>query len=83
MLGYIKKNFQVPADIPKRKAKGVILLDFIVNEQGGIENVNVMKGLTKELNLEAVRVIQSMPKWIPARQRGHLVAFHYNLAVNL
>ena len=80
---YIKKNLQIPPDTPKRKSKGVIFLTFIVDEKGGIQDIKVMKGLTKELNAEAVRVVQNMPNWIPARQNGHIVAFHYNLSVHL
>lgn len=49
------------------KAEGKVLVSFIVDEKGNVTNAEVMKGVDIELDEEALRVVKSMPKWIPGK----------------
>ena len=52
-----------------------------VNSDGSVRDIKVMRGVDPSLDKEAVRVIQSMPKWIPGRQNGKAVSVRYTLPV--
>ena len=57
------------------------MLDFVVNKDGSIVDVHILKGVDASLDNEAVRVVKSMPKWSPGRQRGKAVRVKYVLPV--
>jgi len=79
---YLRKNTRYPEAARKKKKKGVVFVNFIVTDKGLIEDVQVLKGLTPELDAEAVRVVQEMPTWVPGRQSGKAVNCRYNLPIH-
>lgn len=54
-------------------------MNFVVEEDGTIRDAEIMKGLGKEVDGEALRVVNMMPKWKPAKVGGKLVAMVYNI----
>lgn len=78
----MKKNLRYPATAREARLEGKVFVAFIVNEQGGIEDVRVIKSLDPEIDAEAVRLVQEMPTWIPGKVKGKPVACRYNLPIN-
>lgn len=79
---YIYKHLIYPSKALKDKIQGRVIVQFWVNKDGSIGEVEVVRGLIPELNDEAVRVVESMPKWKPARQRNQPVRCKYTMPVN-
>lgn len=61
--------------------KGVVTLRFVVIKTGEISNIKVMKSAGSECDAEATRVVQSMPKWEPAKQNNEAVDSYYTLCI--
>ena len=61
--------------------QGRVFVSFVVERDGSISNVKAMRGIGGGCDEEAVRVIQSMPKWNPARQRGETVRCSYTIPI--
>ena len=79
---YLRKNTYYPPAARMNGLEGRVFVTFIVSEQGAIEAVRVLKGLSPELDAEALRLVRSMPNWRPGKQDGKAVACRYNLPVN-
>jgi protein TonB len=78
LRSYLKINTRMPqADI-----MGKVYLSFVVEKDGSISSVQVMRGLSDECDQEAIRVIQSMPEWIPGTQRKIPVRTRIRYAVS-
>ncbi len=60
---------------------GTVTVKFVVGTNGGVQEVEVIKGLLPALDQEAVRVIKSSPKWKPAMKDGHPVRMTYTIPV--
>ncbi|MDE5795379.1 MAG: energy transducer TonB [Muribaculaceae bacterium] len=73
LLDYINKNRQYPADAYEHGIEGRVTCSFVVNADGNISNIRVIKGCHKSLNTEAVRLLTEMPSWLPGRQSAHCV----------
>ncbi len=73
LLDYINKNRQYPADAYAQGIEGRVTCSFVVNADGNISNIRVIKGCHKSLNLEAMRLLAEMPSWHPGRHATHAV----------
>lgn len=76
---FIGKNFKVPNEY--KSLKGIIHTKFIVDKDGKIIEAKNTKSLNKTLDEEAIRVISSYEKWIPAKQRGQYVKVLYTIPI--
>jgi protein TonB len=79
---YFRTNLRYPEAARKARIQGRVFITFIVSEDGAIQQVRALKSVDPELDAEAVRLVQSMPNWKPARQGGQPVACRYNIPVN-
>lgn len=70
LVDYLEKSVIYPDEALKQKWEGKTLVAFTVNEQGLIENVRVLKSSWHLLDIEAVRIVKLMPKWVPATNNG-------------
>lgn len=83
LFRYLSKNVQYPAFCQEKGIEGRAVCQFTVERDGSIEDVNLVHSSGNSLlDNEAVRVIKSMPKWKPGRQRGKLVRVKYAVPVN-
>jgi periplasmic protein TonB len=84
MARFIQKNMVFPAMAREAGISGKCFLKFVVNENGEISNVEVLKGVPgcQECDREAMRVVKSMPKWKPAKMTGRAVKCYFNLPIN-
>lgn len=79
---YLSKNITYPESAKKNKEQGKVFLSFIVNKDGSLTDLQVIRGLSESLNQEAIRVLKASPKWNPAKLNKQIVRVKYNLAVN-
>ena len=83
LIAYLTKTVKYPDIARANGIQGRVLVQFVVAKDGQIENVEVLRsGGDPSLDKEAVRVIQSMPRWIPGTQRGNPVRVQYKVPVN-
>lgn len=81
MLKYIMENMKYPEQAMKEGIQGRVAVRFIVEKDGSISDVKPILSVHPLLNKEAVRVVESMPKWSPGKQNGKPVRVRYNLPV--
>lgn len=78
---YLKENVRYPVVAQENGVQGRVVVSFIVERDGSITDVNIVKSVDPSLDKEAQRVVKSMPKWIPGQQNGSAVRVKYNLPV--
>lgn len=84
MYGYILKNYKYPVITNKNTLSGTkIIVSFTIDPLGKVTNSKIVKGINEELNTEALRVINSMPNWIPATSKGKAVSYPLTLPIQL
>jgi len=81
LMQYLTKNLKYPASAQDNNIQGRVIVTFVVNRDGSIVDPKIMKSLDAACDKEAVRVIKSMPKWKPGKQRGKAVRVKYTLPV--
>ena len=79
---YIAENTIYPEEAKNKGLEGKVFINFIVSKTGDVENIKVAKGIDPLLDNEAIRVVQSMPKWKPATQRGKPVVTSFTVPVS-
>ncbi len=79
---YLGKNIKYPQLARESGIQGRVFINFVVENDGSVTNVKVMRSLGGGCDEEAIRVVKSMPKWKPGKQRGKPVRVSYNLPVN-
>ena len=81
MLKYIMENIKYPEQAMKEGIQGRVTVRFIVEKDGSISDVRPVLSVHPLLNKEAVRVVESMPKWSPGKQNGKPVRVRFNVPV--
>lgn len=73
MMSFVNETRNYPKEAYQKGIQGKVICSFVVNADGTISHVKVLRGVESSLNREAVRVISSMPDWTPGRLDGHPV----------
>ena len=81
LLKYVNTHIKYPAIAQEQEISGVVVLRFVVKEDGSVGEVIVQKSLEKHCDEEAVRVVKSLPRFIPRKQQGKAVRVWYTLPV--
>jgi len=81
MMEYIGKTIKYPMTARELGIEGRVFVNFVVEPDGSISNVKVLRPIGGGCDEEAVRVVESMPKWTPGKQRGQAVRVSFNLPV--
>ena len=81
MMQFLSKNIRYPVNAQKNGTQGRVTVQFIVNIDGSISNIGIIRGVDPELDGEAVRVISTMPNWKPGTQKGKPVRVKYTVPV--
>lgn len=76
---YVADEMEYPAIAKRTGVQGKVYLRFVVDTDGSIANVEVLKGIGAGCDEEAVRVVENAPKWIPGKQRGRAVKVYMTL----
>jgi periplasmic protein TonB len=82
LFKYLGDNVKYPVIAQENGIQGRVICQFVVNRDGSIVDVEVVRSVDPSLDKEAIRVIKSMPKWSPGQQRGKPVRVKYTLPVN-
>jgi len=81
MRRYIDRQIQFPEELIDTEIQGQVCLNFIVRKTGEITDIQIVRSVHPLLDEEAVRVVKSMPKWIPANYMGPFVSSSYELFI--
>lgn len=79
---YIAQSVKYPVIAQENGIQGRVYVQFVVGTDGGVTQVKVARGVDPNLDKEAIRVVQSMPKWKPGKQRGKAVKVSYTVPIN-
>ncbi|MDR4988829.1 MAG: M56 family metallopeptidase [Bacteroidales bacterium] len=81
LMDFIGSNIKYPEAAKDAGIQGTVFVSFVVEPDGSISNIQVLRGIGGGCDEEAVRVVGMMPKWEPGRQRGEAVRVQFNLPV--
>ena len=81
LMQYLSSNIKYPVVAEENGVQGRVVCTFVVERDGSITDVRVIKSVDPSLDKEAVRVVKSMPKWIPGKQNGSAVRVKYTVPV--
>ena len=81
MYKWLSANIMYPPEALERGATGKIIVSFVIEKDGKITNVKLVRGKDPDLDKEAVRIVKKMPKWEPALNRGVPVRCEYTLPI--
>ena len=81
LMKYLQKNIRYPKVCKEQGLQGRVIVQFVVNADSTITDVNVVKPVNPYLDQEALRVVKAMPKWKPGKQRGEPVRVRFTLPV--
>lgn len=79
---FLGQNAHYPEKAKAEGIQGTVYLTFIIEKDGSISNIRVLRSPSDMLSDEARRLVKSMPKWKPGKQRGKNVRVQYNLPIN-
>ena len=81
LMKFLSKNIKYPTIAQENGTQGRVIIQFVVERDGSITDVRVARGVDPYLDKEAVRVVKSMPKWIPGKQNGKAVRVKFTVPV--
>ena len=81
MMRYIQENIKYPQSAKDNKIEGRVYVSFVVEKDGSITNAAVVRGIDKECDAEALRVVSSMPKWNPGQHKGEVVRTQFTIPI--
>lgn len=81
MMNFIANNLKYPESAKNNHQEGRVFVSFVVEKDGGITDVKVMRGVCEDIDAESIRVVKSMPKWKPGKQDGKAVRVQYTLPI--
>jgi protein TonB len=82
LMKYIQKNVKYPPIAKEYNITGKVYVSFIVDKTGSVTNVKIVRGVDKTLDAEALRVVKSLPKYKPGKQRGKAVRVMFTIPIN-
>jgi len=82
LMKYITKKIKYPPIAKEYNITGKVYVSFIVDKSGSVGNVKVVRGVDKSLDAEAIRVIKTLPKYKPGKQRGKPVKVQFTVPIN-
>ena len=78
---WMSANFHYPEKAIRNNVEGRVILSFVVNKQGRISDIKVLKSLSRECDEEAIRMVKAMPRWFAAEHQGRKVNCRYTMPV--
>lgn len=78
---FLRSNLKYPTPARRIGIEGKVFVQFVVERDGSLSNINVLKGIGGGCDDEAVRVLKALPKWNPGKQRGNPVRQQMQLAI--
>lgn len=82
LFRFLSENITYPKDAAEAYIQGRVVVSFVVEKDGSIDDVKVVRGVHPSLDAEAMRVIKLMPRWTPGRMNGSVVRVQYTLPLS-
>lgn len=82
LMKWLASNVRYPQMALENGISGRVIVKFVVEKDGSVSGVTLVRGVDKDLDREAIRVVKSMPKWQPGKNNGQAVRCYFNLPVN-
>lgn len=82
LVKWKSNNLNYPENALRNGVEGMVLINFIIDKDGSISDIELQKGVHPDLNREAIRLVNSMPKWQPAMKDGKYVRQYYHLPIS-
>lgn len=81
MYDFLYANINYPKDAIKQDVGGRVMVMFVIETDGSLSNVRVARKVFPSLDAEAVRVVKTMPKWKPGKEKGRPVRVNYTIPI--
>ncbi|MFA4853498.1 MAG: energy transducer TonB [Bacteroidales bacterium] len=81
MYKWLSKKIKYPKNAKENEITGTVIITFVIEKNGSVSNVEILKGIGGGCEEEALRVIKLMPKWKPGKQSGVPVRVQFNLPI--
>jgi protein TonB len=81
LFKYLRDNLKYPRVAVENYTSGTVVLQFVVEKDGSIDNIKILNPVRDGCTEEAIRVVKSMPKWMPGKNHGEPVRVLFNLPV--
>lgn len=81
LMEYLKENLRYPEELKAKGTQGRVVVQFVINADGSIDEVKAIRKVDPLMDAEAIRVINSMPRWKPGMQNGKAVAVKYTVPI--
>ena len=81
LMSWLGQNIRYPVKAQEAGIQGRVILQFVVTKEGKVAGIKIVRGVSPELDEEAVRVVKAMPAWTPGKQDGQAVNVRYTLPV--
>jgi len=81
LMSYLSSNVKYPVVAQENGVQGRVVVGFVVEKDGSVSDVKVVRSVDPSLDKEAMRVVKSMPRWNPGKQNGSAVRVKYNVPV--
>jgi protein TonB len=79
---YIYDNLKYPDKARKKNIQGKVLISFVIEKDGSLVDIKVLKGVASDIDAEAIRLIKESPKWKPGIQNGQPVRVQYSMPID-
>ena len=81
MLKYIAEHLKYPVIAAEQGIQGIVTIRFVVSPSGEVTDIQILRKLDPACDKEAMRVIKSLPKWMPGKQNGKAVPVYFTVPV--
>lgn len=81
LMKFLSNNIKYPQGAQDKGIRGRVVLHFVVEKDGSVSNIEIVKSVDEELDAEAVRVVKRMPNWIPGKNNNHPVRSYFTLPI--
>jgi TonB family protein len=81
LMNFLASNIKYPEEASKNKVSGKVIVQFVVDKEGYVKDPNIVRSISDALDKEAIRVVNSMPKWTPGKENGEAVNVRYTLPI--
>jgi protein TonB len=79
---YLGQNIRCPANAVKNHIQGKVIVTFVIEKDGSLNEIRVARGVSEDIDAEAIRVVKNSPKWVPGLQNGKPVRVQYTVPVS-
>ena len=80
-IKFYRENIKYPEEARKNGISGTVFISYVVEKDGNITDVKLLRGVNDLLDAEALRIVKLMPNWIPGMQDGKAVRVQYNIPI--